>query len=382
MMQQEWAAKRLLEAGAIAAAALCLWTLPAAAQSRQRPNDSSDGGGRVAVREAPSAPSGPSSGGAHSGGGGSDDGQRTARPVDGGSNEPERQRPRDRGGRGGGGRGGGGYYGGHYYGGWGWGGWGAWSWWPGYWGYYPPHYGPRYRDRYYDDYEEMGALDLDVAPGRAEVYVDGDFLGKVDAYDGFPRYLWLERGTYDVVFFLEGYKTVSRQITIYPGTVIDIGDRLEPGDAVRPEDLVTKSHERRDGRIRDERERRERIGRGDDEDWRERVRGDRERRRGGQEDDVDEDGRERREALEDAEERGGPSHGRVRLDIEPSDASVYLDGRFVGTAEQLSRSGLSVNPGEHQLSVVRPGHESEEVEFRVSAGEEVELEVELDREDN
>jgi len=54
------------------------------------------------------------------------------------------------------------------------------------------------------------------------------------------------KGTYDVAFYLDGYKTVARQISIYPGNVIDIDDRMESGPSVRPEDLATKTHERRD----------------------------------------------------------------------------------------------------------------------------------------
>jgi hypothetical protein len=72
--------------------------------------------------------------------------------------------------------------------------------------------------------------------------------------------------------------------------------------------------------------------------------------------------------------------GRLRLEIEPSDASVYLDGRFVGTAIDLqrARNGLRLEPGEHRIAVVRPGHQAEEQEFTVAAGQEVELEFELD----
>ena len=95
----------------------------------------------------------------------------------------------------------------------------------------------------------MGALDLDVSPGRTHVFVDGEDLGEVDRYDGWPGYLWLPHGTYDVAFYLDGYKTIARQITIYPGSVIDIDDRMEQGQSIRPEDLATKSHERRDDRM-------------------------------------------------------------------------------------------------------------------------------------
>ncbi|HKH46080.1 MAG TPA: PEGA domain-containing protein [Thermoanaerobaculia bacterium] len=83
----------------------------------------------------------------------------------------------------------------------------------------------------------VGRLDLDVSPGRTQVYLDGQYLGIVDRYDGWPSYLWLEKGTYDLVFYLDGYKTLVRRVTIYPGAVLGLEDRLEPGPSVRPEDL-------------------------------------------------------------------------------------------------------------------------------------------------
>jgi PEGA domain-containing protein len=333
---------------------------------------------------APSAPSyTPSSSGSGSSSASGDSG-RTAHPTDGdgASNGPQRQPPTHgtEGHRGGGGyHGGGGYYGGYhypyyypygYYGGF----WpGLFSWW---WGdYYPYPYGYGYGyghgEPYYYGREGVGALDLDVYPGRTEVYVDGQFLGKVDAFDGWPRYLWLPKGTYDVAFYLDGYKTIARQITVYPGSVIDVDDRMEPGESVRPENLATKTHERRDERLRYERERRDQIDRGergdDDEDWHDRVH----RERGtvqGQRDDVD------------VQEQADSQKGRLRLDVEPEDASVYLDGHFVGTGSELSqmRNGLPVSAGDHRLAIVRPGRKAEERQFQVKPGEDVELDVELE----
>lgn len=270
------------------------------------------------------------------------------------------------------------YYGGP---GWWWAPYGYWGWfWWGQDSYYgDSYYGdPYYRGgRGYSDRQETGALDLDVSPGRTQVYLDGQYIGTVDQYDGFPTFLWLEKGTYDLAFFLDGYKTVARQVSVYPGTVIDFDDRLEPGDSVRPEDLATKTHDRRDDRIRFEKERRERIERGEepsDEDWRSRVRRDREDRRDrgeGIEYEVPEDRMDR---------DSGSEQGRVRLEVEPDDASIYLDGKFVGTAQDLAslRRGLLVEPGEHTVAVVRPGRESVERKFEVEAGEELDLEIELE----
>lgn len=369
----------------LAASMLLASTLPLAAQGeRSRPTDSSDVGRHAEPRSAPSSPppsytppSQPSGDSGSSRNSGGDEGRHAVPRTGGDDSRPDRQPPHRRdGGRGySSGYWHGGYYGGHYYGpGYYWGP----SWWWYFWGPYDFWY-PGYTARDYRASGEAGALDLDVSPAKTEVYVDGQYIGRVDSYDGWPQYLWLPKGTYDVVLFREGYRTIARQITIYPGVVMSVDDRMEPGESTRPEDLVTKTHDRRDERIRFERERAERIDRGEradddyDDDWRDRR--DRWRDR-----DRDED--------DDAEERWGDddeaSTGRVRLEIEPEDASVYLDGKFVGTGTDLARlrAGLVLEPGKHRLAVVRPGHRSQEMDFDVKAGEEVELEVELEETDS
>jgi hypothetical protein len=355
------AARRLLDRGAISALAAALLlsaAAPVAAQQRQNPNHGNSGGGRTAT---PSSPSSPPSSSTPSTRSGSDSPSRTARPTDGGgSSGPSRQPPTRHRGDGGGGHYHGGYYYDPFYS----------PYWYGFWyrGYPAWYYGPgaySYPYRHgYNDRDALGALDLDVSPAKTEVYLDGHYIGVVDQYDGFPQYLWLEKGTYDLVLFKDGFSTISRQITIYPGLVISVDDRMEPGESVRPEDLAPKTHERRDARIRDEEERREQLERdGRDEDWRDRVRDDRDHWRDG------EDG-----------DRSTRDRGRVRIDVEPGDASVYLDGKFVGTGAELAelRSGLLLEPGSHKLSIVRPGYKATEKQFEVEAGETTDLEIELD----
>lgn len=78
----------------------------------------------------------------------------------------------------------------------GYGGWWGGFYWPWWWYddyYYYPH--PSYRhDWRAENYQsDSGALDFDVSPERAEIYVDGRFVGIADDYDGFPEYLWLPR---------------------------------------------------------------------------------------------------------------------------------------------------------------------------------------------
>lgn len=203
-----------------------------------------------------------------------------------------------------------------------------------------------------------GALDLDVSPESAQVYVDGELVGVADDFDGFPDFLWLERGTYDVVIFSPGYQTLARQYSIYAGLVVDVEDSMVPGQETMPQDLVTKKTERREERLRRDRE--------NEQDLRategQRFRG------------------EAQAAPDRLDARGEP--GRLVLHVVPEDASVYLDGRFLGTGREMSRlrSGLIVDPGEHHLEVVRPGRQAENETFSAHAGEEVRLDIELGEE--
>lgn len=190
----------------------------------------------------------------------------------------------------------------------------------------------------------MGGLDFDVSPEKAEIYIDGQYIGVADQFDGFPSYLWLEKGTYDVVIYREGYETISRQMSIYPGVVIDINDRMKPGDAVHPEELAPKSTVNRDERLRRDRER------------------------------AEEAERSARSTSQRDEKIG-----RLRLTVLPEDSAVYLDGHFLGIAAEISRlhAGLIVEPGEHLVEVVHPSFDSQSHSIDVERGENIDLEVDL-----
>ncbi|MEO8274903.1 MAG: PEGA domain-containing protein [Thermoanaerobaculia bacterium] len=268
-------------------------------------------------------------------------------------------------------RGGLGLYGGWYYPSYGW--YGS----PGYWG---GGGGWGYTNVYPSPGATHGALDLDVSPENAQVFIDGELVGVADDFDGFPDFLWLEKGAYDVVIFAPGYQTISRQISIYPGLVIDVDDSMTPGKETLPQDLGSKSTVNRDERLRRDRENEQEI-----------------RAHAGAPG-APGDRYERRPEPAARGEAGGPSGGPGRSDdgrldargepgslvlhVVPEDASVYLDGRFLGTGREMARlrGGLIVDPGSHRLEVVRPGRQSEEKEFSVGAGEEVRLDISLDEE--
>ena len=239
-----------------------------------------------------------------------------------------------------------------------------------YYGYYSPYYYSPYYSGYRRPYSAdryLGALDLNVKPKKAEVFVDGEYIGLVKDFDGFPGYLWLEKDTYDISFYLPGYQTLTRTFSVHPGNVVDVRLRLEAGEAVLPEKPEKP---------------RERAANRPPARWRDRD-SDRGRDYGRDRDsDGERPGRfqEQRREVEEEKQRDVRSEpGRLRLTIAPADATVYLDGRFLGSGEELGRlhAGLIVEPGEHSLEVLRPGFDSQRLEVRVGEGEEVELSVEL-----
>jgi hypothetical protein len=269
--------------------------------------------------------------------------------------------------------------------------------------YGPPSSGESrdYRKHANPDRDHMGAVEIGVSPRDTQVYLNGQYIGIAEDFDGWPQYLWLEPGTYDIVFYHEGYKTLARQVTVYAGQRITYDDKLERGQAIRPEDLPAKTHERRDERMRFEAERNRRLssgasgapGAGEGSDWHDRVRG----RRGDDRADRDErtngaggqpvaampgaPGGTTAPPMSDAaaSDRGGQA--RLHLTIEPEDASVYLDGRFLGTAADINErgDGLVVGAGKHRLAVVRPGRKAEERELNITPGNDLDVDVKLER---
>jgi hypothetical protein len=243
------------------------------------------------------------------------------------------------------------YYGAPYYGGYyGYPGYYA----PFYWGlslgYYSPYYysgfygyAPAYYGRAYDG----GSLRVIVEPVQTRVYVDGYYAGVVDDFDGIFQRLNVSVGRHDISLRLDGHRTQNYKVYVPYDHTIKLRHTMEPGspsDASeqvvgRPEDVV------RPGR---------------DPESREETRYEPEEREG--------------EAVPPGEMPA--EAGTVRLDVRPSDASVYVDGAFRGTGRLRT---LRLPAGRHRIEVVRPGYHTMEREVDVEPGREVEVSFDLDR---
>jgi hypothetical protein len=193
-----------------------------------------------------------------------------------------------------------------------------------------------------------GALDINTKPKKASVYLDGELIGRVGSFDGFPGYLWLREGSYRLAIFMEGHETLERSISVHPGLVIKIDEDLAPGAAVQPQPAAPALVAARAA---------ERTG-PSGEPWRVEKRG---------------------QPIEQ-DQRSEPA--RLMVEVQPADAVVYLDGRLLGSGAQLANlhSPLIIDPGAHRLEVTRPGYASAVRAFEATKSEDISLRIELRQE--
>ena len=72
---------------------------------------------------------------------------------------------------------------------------------------------------------------------------------------------------------------------------------------------------------------------------------------------------------------------RLKMTVEPSDAVVYIDDRFVGSADEVTSMdrGIVVAPGKHTVTVSRPGYRDKSRDITVEAGKLETIEISLAR---
>jgi hypothetical protein len=196
-----------------------------------------------------------------------------------------------------------------------------------------------------------GALDLNIKPKSTEVVLDGYYVGTAGDFDGWPRYLWLKDGVHELIFYLEGHETVVREVSVRDSDVVDMNFHMQAGLSTPPEQLT----------------------------------------RYGSAPSPSSAYASTTPAVPSVTPDPLPSSppqldlrteaGRVHLRISPGEASVYIDGRFVGIAGELAaiRDGLLMDPGEHTFQAFHPGYASIDGPFVVDRGESKELVIDLER---
>ena len=125
------------------------------------------------------------------------------------------------------------FYGGGYYGFNPWYGMGFgpyWGWRP----YYPGFYPAGGVDMNAAMIAGFGAVELNVKPNRADVWVDGRYVGEARDLDGYPTYLWLADGPHRLAVHKGGFLVFDEQIDVRRGMRTEIKLRLAPGDSPPP----------------------------------------------------------------------------------------------------------------------------------------------------
>jgi hypothetical protein len=80
----------------------------------------------------------------------------------------------------------------------------------------------------------FGAVELNVKPNRADVWVDGKYVGEARDLDGYPSYLWLADGGHKLAVYKGGYKAFEEEISAQRGMKTELKIRLEPGESAPP----------------------------------------------------------------------------------------------------------------------------------------------------
>jgi hypothetical protein len=242
-------------------------------------------------------------------------------------------------------------------------------------GYYPGWYYPYWPSYYYGLYGGWGpygnygpgpvyytsggggdssALRLLVEPEKAKVYVDGYYAGVVDDFDGMFQRLYLGPGRHEVTLKMEGYRTHRMLVYVLPGQTLKIERDLEKGPGDETFEDLTGGRGARE----------ETIDRRPDRGY-----------------DQPPDREYEPEGAAPAPRGGDQPYrsdaGRLRLDVRPRDASVYVDGQFQGPAGDLGE--LMLPPGPHRVEVVRPGFRTEERDVQLAPGAARTVTIELVR---
>lgn len=214
--------------------------------------------------------------------------------------------------------------------GWGWGWWG-WGWpYAGYWGEYYPAYG--YSRTAPPD--SAAAVELHISPRKATVRVDGYEVGQARDFNDSYTPLFLTEGEHVVELSYRGYKTLKVRVHGSAGSELNLHYDLEKGEGVDSRSEAAEITPTPAPAPAPESKREP-------------------------------------AATPSPESRGSLRTGMMRIHVEPDDAAVYLDGEFLGTADELSRlhGALSVAAGEHKVEAVRPGYRSQTITVDVREDE-------------
>jgi hypothetical protein len=215
-----------------------------------------------------------------------------------------------------------------------------------YYGY--PYYGYGYPYGYAYD---VSSLRLQVQPREAEVFIDGYYAGTVDDFDGTFQRLRVEPGDHELEVFLPGHRAYQQKVYLQPGKTFNVRHEmapLGPGEAEpvrpvgKPRPTAPSSRSQR----------------------------------------YAPNGPRDRDPNAAGEEQGpGPDRGQrsefgsLALRVQPSDASITIDGEPWQNSGDTERFVLQLGPGVHNVQIRKDGYRTYMTDITVRPGETTTLNV-------
>jgi len=89
-------------------------------------------------------------------------------------------------------------------------------------------YGPGPYSLWQPSGSEIGGIRLRVTPRDAQVFVDGNYAGIVDDFDGSFQSLRLEQGGHKIEIHMPGFEDLELDVHVQPGKTITLSEQLRP----------------------------------------------------------------------------------------------------------------------------------------------------------
>jgi hypothetical protein len=194
-------------------------------------------------------------------------------------------------------------------------------------------------------YPADASVRLEVKPREAQVFVDGYYAGIVDEFDGMFQRLRTQPGRHEITLYLDGFRTVHQNVYLMPDKTLDIKLKMEPlAPGEMNEARPIPAHE-------------------------EPAAGTQSPFPGaGGNTGIPAGGPPPPPSQAQRNAPGVPAIGTLRLDLNPADAEVLLDGQPVPIPRGQGPLMVDVSEGHHSVQVRKPGYVGylSEVEIRRS----------------
>jgi PEGA domain len=244
---------------------------------------------------------------------------------------------------------------------------------------YAPAYGYAYPQYPYPypgyGYTAWSSARLEVKPRDAQVYVDGNFVGSVDQFDGVFQRLDVPAGEHEITVYMPGYHSYSERTLFRPGEGYHYKAVLEPLPPGAPQDPKPQPQPRTSGNGPDPNQPgygNQPPGYGNDPNRPGDPYGQQPPPR-----DPAPYGRTQPPPADRDHVVAGGGFATLSLRVQPTDASVQIDGERWDSPEGGSRLVVQLTAGQHRIDVRKDGFRPYSTTITIRPGEPQTLNISL-----